>query len=483
MSTIRSKKAELTPKSVVQDLSYLGTKFAQFNSLQESIAKIFQWENYSKSLLFLLIGSFTCFRPIMLLIIPLVYLNVYILIPYYCIPQYTAKLQQEQNQKTPIVLMKNHSTYKESLLDIVLTKLLKPAPQQVTVDPLSEDTGVISSGDSAESKKAALYHTPEDIPNSMEFVINMKDLQTMQGKFVNFMRNTEKFLYKNEKLSNDKAGAIMVSQILAVCTIVLYFVRTLINWSLLSMIVLWSALFWNHPLSNALKTLLKNPKNLKMVDLGGESESESADEKNDSLELSTPELNTATTTSAEIQPPTTKTSLTATSSTKDIANPGSTPSTENKFKTFTRNVTKVIRSAYPIEKDRVQVYEIQYKDQTNNTWVPAVFTLSPTEIYLNSLENNKQHPIKSVESLDLILPPKNWMYTPESTWQHINDGKEANFMVNWLLDLNIPLSDLDLWKIQKSSNSSNPLEKGFIYFKHNKNMRIRKLYRPIVFIS
>mgnify|MGYP003365959236 CR=1 FL=1 len=323
MSTLRSKKAELTPKSVVQDLSYLGTKFAQFNSLQESIAKIFQWENYSKSLLFLVIGSFTCFRPIMLLIIPLVYLNVYILIPYYCIPQYTAKLQQEQNQKTPIVLMKNHSTYKESLLDIVLTKLLKPAPQQVTVDPLSEDTGVISSGDSAESKKAALYHTPEDIPNSMEFVINMKDLQTMQGKFVNFMRSTEKFLYKNEKLSNDKAGAIMVSQILAVCTIVLYFVRTLINWSLLSMIVLWSALFWNHPLSNALKTLLKNPKNLKMEDLGGESESESADEKNDSLELSIPELNTATTTSAEIQPPTTKTSLTATSSTKDIANPGS----------------------------------------------------------------------------------------------------------------------------------------------------------------
>ncbi|KAL6943230.1 hypothetical protein ACO0RG_002220 [Hanseniaspora osmophila] len=482
MSTIRTTKAELTPKSVVRDLSYLGTKFAQFNSLQDSIAKIFQWENYAKSLLFLVIASFTCFRPIMLLIIPLIYLNVYILIPYYCVPQYTAKYQQEQNQKNPIVLMKSHSTYKESLVDIVLTKLLKPVPQTVTVDPLSADTGVISSGDSAKSGKA-LYHTPEEVPNSMEFVINMKDLQTMQGKFVNFMRDTEKFLYKNEKLANDKAGAIMTSQILAVLTIVLYFIRTLINWSLLTMIVLWSALFWNHPLSNALKSFFRNPKKLKMVDLGSESETESLVDTDESLELSTSGLDTATTTSADLQPTTLTAESMAEPTTKDLTTATNTPSTGNKFRSFTRNVTKVIRSAYPIEKDWVQVYEIQYKDHANNSWIPAVFTLSPTEIYLNSLENNKQHSIKSVESLDLILPPKNWMYTPESTWQHINGGKEANFMVNWLLDLNIPLSDLDLWKIQKSSNSSNPLEKGFIYFKHNKNMRIRKLYRPIVFIS
>ena len=84
------------------------------------------------------------------------------------------------------------------------------------------------------------------IKQSMEFVVNLRDLQNLMTNMVSMTEKTEKFIYGTAGFKNEQHSTVVfLSGFLALLT--LWIISPLINWSLMASLLAWSGMITIHP--------------------------------------------------------------------------------------------------------------------------------------------------------------------------------------------------------------------------------------------
>ncbi|AGO11644.1 AaceriADL136Cp [[Ashbya] aceris (nom. inval.)] len=210
-----------------RNLKIMTTKLGLIFEFQDSLIRLVTWRNPSGTALSLILFSFICFNPMLVIILPMLYVLFGLMIPGY--------LHRHPLRRN--FYLTKHS-YGKSLLETVATGG-KPASWQSHDDVQEFDYNNLHPD--AEEWERALH-----IKQTMEFIVNLRDLQNLMTASVKGIESAEKFVYGDAGFKNEHHSTVLFLSGLLVVT-GLWVVAPYINWSLISAVGAWTALILIHP--------------------------------------------------------------------------------------------------------------------------------------------------------------------------------------------------------------------------------------------
>ncbi|SSD58811.1 uncharacterized protein SCODWIG_00572 [Saccharomycodes ludwigii] len=389
----KRQQQDLSLKILASDLSFLTSKLSNWFEFQNSLTNLFIWKNPSKTIIFLFVLTAICFHPILILLIPLMYYNIDILIPRYCsikdhndsfkstildndVKDIILKSVDSQNTSNSVTLLQGELYQENTFFD----KLFKYSTADRGIDNINHKMpadnnrkGVGKEKEEKEQQQQQQQQQTQDptifednVQQSMEFIINLRDLQSLLNVMVKMIVKTENFLYKNESLLNDRYFAIVISQTILIVCLLFWFFSKYINWHYFFAILFWWILLKNHPY------ILECRKK--------------REESNNSLNL------------------------------------GNKKSDKKNSNSIFRRWANFYRGLNPITREKLEIYEVQYKD-VNGEWSLYKYCKLPFNPYLTKNENIAQI-FKSANedeigstNLNLVIPPNGWIFEPQSSWE------------------------------------------------------------------
>lgn len=204
---VDKNRDELSLSHFAADLSVLSSKMTHFFDLQNKIIKLYKWHNPFLTVLTLLVLTCICYSPILLIIIPIVAVLVF-------------------------QLMFNNSGSTDT--------------------KRSNSNKNHSERDSSNNNLALNVELKENVINSIEFVINLAELQNMITSLLQNINKLEGFLYNNEGIKKHRSYTYFIIPFtISVCIVSFIVVHHLTGSSLFFTILIWTLfLKENSSLSN-----------------------------------------------------------------------------------------------------------------------------------------------------------------------------------------------------------------------------------------
>lgn len=373
---VNKDKDDLSLTHFAADLSLLSSKMSQFFVLQDKIMKLYKWHNPSLTVLTLLVLTCICYSPIILIIIPIVAVPVCQLISNHLGSRNTEQSYAKEK----------HS--EEESLEINLAR----------------DIGL-----------------KKNVINSIEFIINLTDLQNLITVLLQNINILEGFLSNNEVVKNHRTYAILIiTLIIGVCILSFVLAHHLPSSSLFFTILIWT-LF-----------LKENPSLLNYC-----------------------YLKTAKTTNNQL---------------------------DNHHKApFLGRISNFFNFKYPKHQKYDYLYEVQQRFNSKSVWQTLVFTKNLDAIILNnkySLIKKKfitsKPLLKGSKKIENIVPDLGWDFIENSQWEV---AKVASFQT-WLT--NETWIAMQLRKIKNKNQIFGNAEKVVTFVNVDKyDLRFRRLKRKI----
>lgn len=222
----RRKRQTLSATVLGRNMRILTTKLGSVFEFQDSIIRLLTWRNPSGTVTMLIFFTFICFNPMLLLIIPLLYVLYGLMVPGY--------LQRHPLRRSRVLMKK---TYGKSLLDSVASG--GKSNTWHGNDRLRE-INTTTELDLDDVNKA------HNIKQSMEFIINLRDLQNSMSVMVMLSDKLEKFVYGTAGFKDEHHSTALFLTGLVLLS-VLWMMASFINWSLVTSLGAWTAMIAIHP--------------------------------------------------------------------------------------------------------------------------------------------------------------------------------------------------------------------------------------------
>ncbi|OBA26212.1 hypothetical protein HANVADRAFT_2958 [Hanseniaspora valbyensis NRRL Y-1626] len=375
---IKNHKDNLSLAQFAFDLSILSSKMSLFFVLQDNIIKIYQWHSYLLTTSVLLILTFICYNPIVLVILPILLITFYTIIPEYC------TLKNNTNSSL-------HNKIENKSLKIKLSKSIS---------------------------------LEDNVNNSMEFIINLTDLQNMLTFFVKTIDKINSFLFENKSLRNNRSYSIsVVSIIVQLCLLSFVITRFVTGSSFFFTIILWFIFLKANPHVSKFFSYFTSIIDIKSKD-------------------------------------------------------------DNKGNNNILNyVTDYIKENYPITETYDEVFEFQQKNNNSNCqWETIIFTKEPSVIINNHNNiikkqnfNKKILKLKGCRYIENIQAKKGWLFKKNEKWE-VDKNVSAS---TWILSKKC--FPLELFKFDNKDQLifNDEKRQEFLYFK-NCDLRIRRFKKKII---
>ncbi|SCU86714.1 LAFA_0E02586g1_1 [Lachancea sp. 'fantastica'] len=223
---LRKKRQKLSATIFANNLKVLTTKLGAVFELQDSIIRLVAWRNPSGTVTMLIFISMICFNPIFLAIIPLLYVLCGIMLPGY--------MHRHPPHRTAFL---SRRTYGKSLV-VSLASGGKKMSWHPSDDVQEYEYNVDANPDE--------YQRAHHIKQSMEFVVNLRDLQNSMSTMVALSKSMEKFVFGTAGFKDEHRSTALF--LAGLCTLlILWLISPLINWSVTSTLSIWTIMIAIHP--------------------------------------------------------------------------------------------------------------------------------------------------------------------------------------------------------------------------------------------
>ncbi|KAL2710487.1 Peroxisomal membrane protein PEX28 [Kluyveromyces marxianus] len=221
----RRKSQTVSVSIMSRNIRILTSKLGAIFEVQDELVRLATWRNPAGTLLILVVFTKICFNPMLLLILPIVYIMFGLMIPGYL---------HRHPLHRGIYLSKR--SYGQSLIKDITTggSRVKVQPHEPLREYSYEDVDLDAL------KKA------NAVRQSMEFVVNLRDLQNLMSIMVFITDKVEKFVYGTAGFKNEQIST-MVFLSGFFFLISLWVIAPFINWALMTSMLAWGVMFVLHP--------------------------------------------------------------------------------------------------------------------------------------------------------------------------------------------------------------------------------------------
>ncbi|SCU88873.1 LAME_0E01442g1_1 [Lachancea meyersii CBS 8951] len=223
---LRKKRQKLSATIFANNLKVLTTKLGAIFELQDSVIRLLAWRNPSGTVTMLVFISMICFNPIFLAILPLLYVLYGIMVPGY--------MHRHPPNRTAFL---SRRTYGKSFL-VSLTS----GGEKTSWHPSDDIQEYDYNLDSDPLGHQRAHH----IKQSMEFVVNLRDLQNSMSTMVSLSKSMEKFVFGTAGFKDEHRSTALFLAGLGTL-LLLWLVSPLINWSMVSTVSVWTVMIVIHP--------------------------------------------------------------------------------------------------------------------------------------------------------------------------------------------------------------------------------------------
>lgn len=222
----RKKRQKLSATILTRNLKVLTTKLGSIFELQDSIIRLLAWRNPSGTITMLVFITMICFNPVYLAIIPVLYVLYGLMIPGY--------IHRHPPRRSAFL---SRRTFGKSLIVSIASGGKR------TNTPFNDDVQEYEYNYEMDPHDIQRAH---QIKQSMEFVVNLRDLQNSMSTMVSLSNSLEKFIYGTAGFKDEHRSTALFLVGLVTLTIS-WLVSPLINWSAVSASAIWSAMLAVHP--------------------------------------------------------------------------------------------------------------------------------------------------------------------------------------------------------------------------------------------
>ncbi|SCW00811.1 LAFE_0C12530g1_1 [Lachancea fermentati] len=222
----RRKSQKLSATVFAANLKILTTKLGGVFEFQDSVVRVITWRNPSATVTMLIFLTIICFNPMYVVIIPLLYVLYGLMTPGY--------IHRHPMRRSAYL---SRRTYGKSLIESLASGGKK-------TEWHSSDS--IQEYEYNTDMKQYDINRAHHIKQSMEFVVNLRDLQNSMSAIVKLSDNIEKFIYGTAGFKDEhRSTALFLAGLLSL--LFLWLVAPFINWSLVSSMGLWIIMIATHP--------------------------------------------------------------------------------------------------------------------------------------------------------------------------------------------------------------------------------------------
>lgn len=222
----RKRRQKLSATVLASNLKILTTKLGSIFELQDSVIRLVAWRNPSGTITMLIMVTMICFNPIYLAVIPLLYVLYGLMVPGY--------MHRHPPRRTNFLSRKQ---YGRSLI-VSLTSGGKRTHNYLNEDIREYDYNL--EADPQDVKKA------HNIKQSMEFVVNLRDLQNSMSAMVSLSNSIERFVYGTAGFKDEHRSTVLFLAGLG-ALLLSGIISPFINWSALLAALAWLSMVAIHP--------------------------------------------------------------------------------------------------------------------------------------------------------------------------------------------------------------------------------------------
>lgn len=423
----RNKRPRLSFRILASNFKKLSSKMGGFFEIQYGLIHVITWKKPTKTLSFLVLYTSVCLWPHLVLALPLLFLLFGIMIPGYNHrhPMPTPELIKVKKRGQSLLDFFNLSLDSSIFMDLIGDEYREDRFDSDTFSSKSSDTNISSTvftqqpssassvsedsgenGENLEKKKRAKY-----AKSQVSLMINMRDLQNLTTDLLNGFQAAETFWFETAGFKDERLSTFMFYGVIVASSIIL-FLGAYIPWRLIFIQSGWAGIILCHP--NSKKYLMTLKKNKQIAQIKAQAQKAKTEEP---VKEETEETD------------------------KDTG----------VVKRFERN--DIIVDDSP-ELRTVEVFELQVKSLTKNTWS---FYLYSTKVFSHKdhLRIAGKKPT-GVNHLSKVAPPPDWKF-------------DVGYENNWIID-NDPEKFLKARAYDVSKFSFEDVEKdGWFYDAHDVN--------------
>lgn len=421
----RTKRPGLSFKILASNFKKLSSKMGAFFEIQYGMIHVITWKKPTKTLSFLVLYTAICLWPHLVLALPLLFLMFGIMIPGYIHrhPMPTPELIKVKKRGQSLLDFFNLSLDSSIFMDLLGEEYHEDRPDSDILSSKSSDTNITStvftqkpisassvstaSGDTnevIEKKKRAHY-----AKSQVSLMINMRDLQNLTTDVLSGLQAAESFWFETAGFKDERLSTFMFYGVIVASSVIL-FLGSYIPWRLIFIQSGWIGITLCHP--NSKKYLMTLKKNQQIAKLKARAQEPKTEEEPVKIEK---EEDSGT------------------------------------IKRFERN--DIIIDDSP-ELRTVEVFELQVKSLTKNTWS---FYLYSTKLFSHKdhLRMAGKKP-SGVTHLSKVVPPPDWKF-------------DVGYENNWIIDndpekfLKSRSYDVSQFKLEEAGKD------GWIYDVHEAN--------------
>ncbi|CDK25900.1 unnamed protein product [Kuraishia capsulata CBS 1993] len=410
----RTKRPRLSVRTLFGNFKRLSARLDILFRVQYGIVRISSWDDPSLTLTALVLYSFGCVYPHLLLMYPAVWVLGYSMIPAYLNRHPLARrrliplrsrggpalgffapdtLEQDDKSKGPAGFRDRNSPDsdgEEALTAAVLMDISNDSDGSIILDDSQAESQTGSQAESQPEQTAPTTASPVNpilpdetppTPNKtarrVDLLLNMRDLQNLTGDVIGLMDSTEQFFYSQAGFS-DEVGSTVLFFRLWLYVAVVFFLGPFIPWRSIFVVMAWVGLGFRLPKVKELVKLYK----VRQQELRNRKEAtdaESARNKGPDREVKTdPKL--------ESQP-------------KPL---------------IKQRMSESIIVDEPPEVEEVEVFEIEQRSFTSTEYNPVCF--SPSAFDADTEERMHRWRPAGVPMLEEVLPPTGWRFNSSEDW-------------------------------------------------------------------
>lgn len=402
--TERTKKPSLSIRILASNFKTLSGKMTAFFALQYGLIHVITWKKPTKTLCVLALYTSICLWPHLVLAYPLLFVLFGILIPgyAYCHPIQTPELIKVNKRGQSLWDFFTDSSATSIVDDFISDEYYNRVEEEHNmlrpVSSRSSDSSTLLSTNTASNLN---YSTPVDqeemlekkkrakrMKNQMNLLMNMRDLQNLTSDVLVAMNKGESFYYDTAGFKDEKLSTFIVYLVMIASSIII-FLGQFIPWRFIFIQSGWSLIILCHP--NSKKYLLSIKSKKKRSKKAAE---------------------------AAAKPDTPKPS--------DEESKPDTPQNTNEL--FERK--DIIVDDKP-EVRTVELYELQYKDLTSDTYLFYSYCTKPFNLR-DPVRLSGKTP-QGVDHLSKVLPPKYWKFDMSYANKWVIDYDPLQFLKYRLL--------------------------------------------------
>lgn len=228
LSEEEKRKSQTVSATVLtKNLKKLTPKMGEVFEFQDSVVRLLTWRNSSGTVTMLILCTMICYNPMNLITMPLLYIAFGLMVPGY--------MQRHPLRRTLYPVRK---VYGKSLL--------KDITDSGTGRAWHPPGAIQEYSYGAQTNDSDSPSLEDPLSNGVEFVANLRDIQSATTATVALSESLEKFVYGTAGFKNERYSTVVfLKYIFWFCF--LGIVSKFINWSLVLSFWIWYSMIKSHP--------------------------------------------------------------------------------------------------------------------------------------------------------------------------------------------------------------------------------------------